>query len=88
MIWERIFYLSIIIAFVVFILLKDKGFSTKNSALISLFSPLIGGLFLVFGTLFAVFLGAAILFGGVMYLFNKKKVDSFRKNFNVRVYRV
>jgi hypothetical protein len=88
MIWERIFYLSILIAFIAFIFLKDKGFSTKNSAIISLFSPVVGGLFLIFGTMFALFFGAAILFSGVMYLVNKKKIDSFRKNFQVRVYKV
>ena len=79
MIWEKIFYLSILIAFVVFILLKDKGFSTKNSAVISLFSPIIGGLFLLFGTIFATFLGAAIIFGGILYLFNRKKVNNSSK---------
>jgi hypothetical protein len=88
MIWEKIFYLSILIAFIVFVFLKDKGFSTKNSTVISLFSPLIGGLFILFGTIFAVFFGAAIIFGGVLYLFNKKKVNNFRRNFNVKIYKV
>ena len=89
MIWKAIFYTSLLVAFLIFMILYDKGFSFKNSLIISMFAPLVGGLFILAGTFLAVFLTAMILFGSIFYMLNRKKIMKFGgKNFKFKVYRV
>jgi len=89
MVWKTIFYVSLLIAFILFVILREKGFSFKNSLLMSLFAPVIGGLFILAGTLVAVFASALLIFGGVAYLFNKEKFMGFNgRNLKFKVYKV
>lgn len=89
MVWKTIFYVSLLIAFVLFVILREKGFSFKNSLLMSLFAPVIGGLFILVGTLLAIFVSALLVFGGVAYLFNKQKFMGFNgRDLKFKIYRV
>lgn len=89
MIEKAIIYTSLLIAFVAFILLYEKGFSLKNSLTMSLFAPLIGALFIVAGVFAATLIGALVIFGTIMYVLNRKKVMKFRsKNMQFKIYRM
>ncbi len=89
MIEKAIIYTSLLIAFVAFILLYEKGFSLKNSLTMSLFAPLIGALFIVAGVFAATLIGALVIFGTIMYALNRKKVMKFRsKNMQFKIYRM
>jgi len=89
MVGKAILYTSLLIAFIAFILLYEKGFSFKNSFTIALFAPLVGGLFFVAGVFAATFFTALLVFGAIMYALNKRKVMKFRsKNMKFKVYRV
>ena len=89
MIEKAILYTSLLLAFVAFILLYEKGFSFKNSLTMSLFAPLVGGLFIIAGVFAATLVGALAIFGTIMYVLNRKKVMKFRsKNMNFKIYRM
>jgi hypothetical protein len=88
-IWKTIFYVSILVAFILFFILRDKGFSFRNSLLMSLFAPIVGSLFVVAGVFVGVLAGILIVFGSIAYLLNKKKIMRFsNKNFKFKVYKV
>ena len=89
MIEKVILYTSLLLAFVAFILLYEKGFSFKNSLTMSLFAPLIGGLFVIAGVFAATLVGALVIFGAIMYVLNRKKVMKFKsKNIQFKAYRI
>ena len=88
MAWEPIIYTSLLIAFIVCILLYEKGFSFKNSLTMSLFAPLIGGLFVVAGIFLTTLVGALLVFGSIIYVLNRRKIKRYSgKNFKFEVYR-
>ena len=88
MIGKAIFYTLLLIAFVSFFLLYEKGFSLKNSLIISLFAPILGGLFIVTGVFVTTLVSVLIIFSTACYLMNRKKVKKFRtKKINFNIYR-
>ena len=88
MVWKTIFYVSLLIAFLIFITMRDKGFSFKNSLLFSLFAPFIGGVLILATTFFVVFMGLAITLGLIAYAMNKKKLMKFKpRRIKFKVYR-
>ena len=89
MIERAIVYTSLLLAFIAFFLIYEKGFSFKNSLIISLFAPLVGGLFIIAGVFTATFIGILTMFGIIMYALNKKKLMKFKsKNLQFKVYRI
>lgn len=89
MIERVIIYTSLLLAFIAFFLLYDRGFSFKNSLIMSLFAPLLGGLFVIAGVFAATLIGTLTIFGVIMYALNKRKLIKFKsKNMHFKVYRI
>jgi len=78
-----------LVAFIALIMLYDKGFSFKNSLIISLFIPFLGGIFIALGLFTLTLLLILMLFGTIIYLLNKKKLMKLKsKNFRFKIYRI
>lgn len=77
MVTETIIYLAVFSAIVVFMLLIDSKMGLKNKILLSLSAPIVGGLLVMLGTVFLLFLLALLLVGGVFYLFNKGRMNKW-----------
>ena len=89
MVLESILYTSLLIAFVAFFVLYERGFSLKNSLVISLFVPFIGSLFIVSGLFLASLVSFLALFGLAYYVLNRKKMGKFsKKNIKFKVYKI
>ena len=89
MIYKTILYSSILIAFIAFFILYDKGFSFKNSLIMSLFAPLIGGLLILAGVFGTTLLMALSIAGANMFLINRNKLKKLKsKNLKFKVYRI
>jgi len=89
MIYKTILYSSILIAFIAFFILYDKGFSFKNSLIMSLFAPLIGGLLILAGVFGTTLLMALSIAGAIMFLINRNKLKKLKsKNVKFKVYRI
>ena len=70
-------------------MLYDKGISLKNSLIISLFAPLLGAVFFALGVFAAAMVTGLLLFGVIMYLFNKTNLTKLKsRNMNVKLYRI
>ena len=88
MIWKAVLYTSLLIAFIAFFLLYERGFSFKNSLIISLFIPVLGSLFIVAGVFLTTLVGTLIVFGSAYYFMNRKKMNHFgTKKIKFNVYR-
>ena len=70
-------YTSLLIAFISFFLLYERGFSFKNSLVASLFAPIIGSLFIIAGLFVTTLIGALVIFGSAYYFMNRKKINNF-----------
>lgn len=80
MVKEIILYMVGLISVVAFMLLVNTKFKFKNKVLLSLAAPIVGGLFILLGAIFLVFLTAVVVFGGIIYLVNKKKFQRWMEN--------
>jgi hypothetical protein len=64
-----------LISVVTFMVLVDVNMKLRNKIILSLAAPFIGGLAVALGTVFMMLLLALFIFGGLFYIFNRKKVN-------------
>lgn len=79
MVKEVVIYLAVLSSIITLMLLIDTKIKFKNKVLMALAAPIVGGLFILLGTIFLVFVLALIIFGGLFFLANKRRIEEWLK---------
>lgn len=80
MVKEIVLYMAGLISLITLMLLANARMKVGNKILLALAAPIVGGLFILLGTVFLLFLFALVIFGGVLYLINKKMFKRWFSN--------